>query len=218
MRSSTPLALVVTTVLLAAPGSASTASEQPQREWRIELGVRTGYAFPMGEALTRLPLEDYNTGFVPVWIDAGVRLSPRWYVGFYGQSSLVALGPPDAGRVSPFDRLVVQMLRRFVLHAGVSAQLHVRNEEGPVDPWVGLGVGYESAGWLGGGELLPQLGVNFRVAGWLSIGPFLSCSIGRYAFGPVLLNRDLSPTAAAFPVKGEVHEWLTAGFRGVIDL
>jgi hypothetical protein len=101
--------------------------------------------------------------------------------------------------------------------------------EGTVDPWLGIGVGYEigniniSQGGTSFGQSFNgfqfvnvQAGADYKALPNLGLGPFVMFSLGEYA------NCSFSGAASAegncsIPQKA-VHEWFTFGLRGVYDI
>jgi hypothetical protein len=85
----------------------------------------------------------------------------------------------------------------------------------PVDPWFGVGTGFE---WLSvsdtpgvtfsGFEFFNlQLGIDFALGSVVRLGPYASFSMGQYtSFSPAPMSSTDSTT----------HEWLTFGVRFVI--
>jgi hypothetical protein len=93
-----------------------------------------------------------------------------------------------------------------------------------MNPWFGLGIGYEIASVsaeAGGGEasttykgiefLNLQAGADFKVADNVGIGPFLSFSLGQYS--------SFSSESPLGEIDGDIeekgmHQWLTIGVKG----
>jgi hypothetical protein len=95
---------------------------------------------------------------------------------------------------------------------------------GSVDPWLGLGVGYEIFGAslttqgrtistdTKGFEFLNlQGGADFKVADAVAVGPFLSFSLGQY-------SSVSSGDASGDITNKAIHEWLTIGVKGTFGL
>jgi outer membrane protein W len=117
------------------------------------------------------------------------------------------------------------------IRIGINVQYHFRAKTS-VDPWVGLGFGYE---WLHtegsgpGGSIsqtfrgfeIPglQLGVDFEVDTSVKLGPFIGYSIGRYAQGSVTAKNALVDTSADKGIANTAsHQWLFLGVRGVFNI
>jgi hypothetical protein len=185
----------------------------------FELGARAGYALPLGSALDGVKLGTVADGQVPLWIDAGLRLDPHWYVGAYGQ----------IGYVLPADGLCAAgaSCSGTDVRIGLQAQYSFL-PAARLDPWIGVGAGYEwlhvseslgerSIGaTLHGFELLNlQAGADYHVSNGLSVGPFAALSFGQYANEAISAGGlERSPSIG----NPSVHEWLTLGLRGRFDL
>jgi hypothetical protein len=191
----------------------------------IDLGLRLGYGIPLGIIGQDLKLNDYVTGQVPIWIDAGYRFTPNIIAGLYFQYGFGFLADnicPSPADCSAHD-----------IRVGIQGQYRFLPKE-TANPWLGIGFGYE---WLGlsvsattpvgsidasidahGFEFVNlQGGVDFKVAEGVGIGPFLSFSLDEYS------NASASTSGlAAFSGSGEIqnkalHEWLTLGVRATFD-
>src|SRR5262249_43439942 len=107
------------------------------------LGLRVGYAFPTGSVTRGDAFRDNLTGMIPIWLDAGYRLSRPFYLGAYFQWAPAFVAD---GVCSP-----VLSCSAYDVRFGVNVHWHMRwmTQEGmwkgPIDPWIGLGTGYESA-------------------------------------------------------------------------
>ena len=203
-------------VALALIGGARTAAadEPGPSPTGLRLGMRTGFARPLGLAFNGSgALTDTIHGYVPVRLDVGLRLFDHVYVGALFQHAVVV---PDAcdGDLSCSGRDT---------RLGVLAAFHLRPRK-LVDPWVGLGVGYEILSskrstsstklelYAKGVEVLDaELGVDFRVWKGLRIGPVVSTSVGQYT--KIELNgRNTSDFNTT------VHGWVMFALRGAYDL
>jgi hypothetical protein len=189
---------------------------------KFEATIRLGFSLPFGTvtgsvggsdyfdftALNELTLYTFSVG-----ADFGVRIAGVVFVGGYFQ---YAVGAPNStyGSSSSSDvRLGVEIL---VHPLGIVA----------VDPWVGLGAGYEwfdvsplsadnayaSAQFKGWELLNVQAGVDFALGSAVKLGPYVAFSIGQ--FDSFSGNRG---TTDSFPLTDKtLHEWLTFGVRLVI--
>ena len=197
----------------------------------IELGLRTGYALPIGNAVgganggLSSTLSDLYNGVVPIWIDAGYRINPHWYVGAFFQYGIGLLnenlalgGVCNSGSVS---------CTGSDIQFGVDAQYHFTPRMA-FDPWIGVGAGYEIAsasasasgtsasGSYGGPQFFNvQLGGDFKAMRDLGVGPFVMFSTGEYtgcsASAPGGGGSCSVPSTA-------LHEWFTFGVRGEFDI
>lgn len=179
---------------------------------KFKLGLRLGYALPMGDTAKDSKLGDAVSGQVPIWIDAGYMVTPNILLGLYGQYGFV--GTKNCDSCSAHD-----------LRIGIQGQYHISPAEG-VDPWVGLGIGYESLSAsqknpLTGGDidsgvsgfefLNLQGGADFKVTDAFSVGPFLSFSLGQFS------KTNLNGTSQDITDKA-IHEWFTFGAKGTFGL
>jgi outer membrane protein W len=201
--------------------------EEPSNPDRgLSFGLRTGYGLPFGkqydgDANVR---SDFK-GTIPIWLDAGYRFSPSIYAGAYG---LFGFGLMNTSNQCGLDGASCS---GYDVRIGVNVQYHVMPKT-VVDPWVGLGFGYEwlhakgsGPGWsvsqtLRGFELLGlQIGADFEVDTSFKLGPFIGYSIGKFdsgsksqAIGAPNVSADAGIANTA------LHEWLTLGVRGVLNI
>lgn len=211
MKNSTLWAVGAAALLGGAAMAQETWTPNPDltRPHGVEVGSRLGYSFPTGDIRSGLALTNVVSGMVPLQLDLGYRVNPTWFVGVYGQYGFVLLKDATcATHCSAHD-----------VRFGLEAQYHLMPLKA-VDPWAGLGVGYELlpvSGSIGGQSASQTLkgmefvnlsfGADFKIAPALGVGPFLGLSIGEFSsFG------DLG----AISGKG-VHLWLTLGVRSVFD-
>jgi opacity protein-like surface antigen len=199
-----------------ATATASSSNEGPKG---FELGARLGFGLPLGSTQKGSELSDGTSGQIPLWIDAGYRITPNIYVGAYGQLGHVLL--KDAGCANATD-CGAQSYR-----IGANAHYHFMPSQ-KFDPWAGVGIGYE---WLhasgkvrgadvssttGGFEFVNlQLGGDYRLSPNAAIGPFASFSVGQFSSNSVTAGGE---TRSSDIEKTALHEWLTLGVRGVFDL
>jgi hypothetical protein len=190
----------------------------------LELGLRTGYAHAMGKVTdqgTNPNMSNFVTGNVPLWFDLGYRVTPNVLIGGYFQYGFgfpgdLADGCGESGVSCSLP----------VVRLGAQVHYHVQPFE-VVDPWFGLGFGYEwatlsateanTSGSLGvsGFEFVNlQAGISFGLgdAKKFALGPFVAFSLAQYSSvscGGILAGRcpeDVDEKA--------LHEWLTFGVRG----
>jgi hypothetical protein len=206
----------------------------------FELAARLGLAVPMGhfikpEALafagTTLvgpseSLSDAYSTSVPIAIDAGYRVLPGLMLGIYGQYAFVSGKSGNDGcpaQVSCLNR------NAHDIAFGIQGQYHLL-QQAPIDPWLGLGFGYEfltqngsvpPSGTVGATESYPnfsgpqllelQGGLNFKAGDVVALGPFLSFSLGEFTSASIGgSSQSVSPKA--------LHEWLTVGVKGTLGL
>lgn len=243
MKSAPLTAALLTVALLsaAAPLRAQETSVAASAEPRFHLGLRTGFGVPLGKyADVRNAgfvdsdvnaLRDDTHGVIPLWLDAGYRLTPHLMLGGYFTFGIVlpkvapAAAPLGGGCPEGVDCSATGV--RF----GVQAQ-YAFSPGQFVDPWVGLGLGYEWITTRLDGELFsnpieaaashsgPELvhvqgGVDLELSPSLAAGPFASFSGTRYtACTTELSGEDLDCEIedAAW------HGWLVFGIRATLGL
>jgi hypothetical protein len=189
----------------------------------FELGLRVGYSRPMGGIAQDAPLSDIVSSRFPLWFDVGFRIGPHWYVGAFLQYGFVSMPSSYCGKCSAHD-----------IAGGAGAMVHL-TPHALIDPWLGIGAGYES---VSGTE--HTFGNNFSFSGFqlfnlqggvdytlehLALGPFVSLSVGQYStstitvFPDPALGGNGSVSTTVGDIKGQVlHEWLTIGVRGAYDI
>lgn len=193
----------------------------------IEVGLRTGYAIPFGNsegspgAGAPAPnLSDAISGDIPIWIDAGYRLpSPNLFLGAYFQYGIGFTG-------STYNNLPggCQCSTNVVMY-GLQAHYHFMPDQ-TINPWVGYGIGMESANLSGqngtGGSLtgwdyaILQVGADYRgLVPNLSVGPMVMFGLGQY--GNASQSGGGGSTSASIS-NTALHEWLTIGIRGAYDI
>jgi outer membrane protein len=197
---------------------------------RVFLGVRSGFAVPFGAFQSGSAVGDYFAGYVPIWLDAGYKVTPNLMLGLYGQYGFLIWNTASAlgghGCPSALD------CSASVIRFGAQIQYHILPGQS-MNPWVGFGLGYEifsssvsgtdptfgsveskeSANGFEFGHL--QAGLDFKAAKGVGVGPFLGFSLGQSSSCSQSLNgTDLSCTID----HKTMHEWLTLGVRGAFEL
>jgi hypothetical protein len=191
----------------------------------IELGFRTGYALPMGDEQgasngnPAVSLGDEINGVMPLWFDVGYRFNPNMMVGGFLQYGVAFINGGKTG----CDQVGVSCSANDVI---VGAQFHYHIiPDGPWDPWVGGGIGYEILGFsedymgqnfsgnVNGFEFLNlQGGVDYKVVPNFGVGPFLMLSFGEYS------NCSSNQVSPCTLPSTALHEWFTIGVRGAYDI
>ena len=173
-----------------------------------------------GAAAIALTLCDHDT---PIWLDAGYRIIPNFYVGAFFQYGFGFIG-------NNFKMVCDQSgvsCSTHVIMFGVNAHYHFLPSE-ELDPWAGIGFGYEildfsvsqgsmsvdvqAQGWQ---FVNVQVGADYHAAPGLGVGPFIALSLGQYqsaslSIGSMSQSQDIQHQA--------LHEWLTLGVRGAYDI
>lgn len=204
------------------PGTAR-GSEAPRQSGEgpvLELGVRSGILLAFGDdfqGLGQATTSRYQS-FVPLQIDLGFRFASGLVLAGYFQYG-AGLGKSCATGATCSASLI-----RF----GADALFHVRPRE-PIDPWLGLGIGYDIAtlsqaplgqaqttNTLRGLELLHlQGGLDLQVTKALKLGPFVLLALGRYT----VATAAQGPASATADIQNQsLHELVVVGVRGVYGL
>jgi hypothetical protein len=210
------------------PAEEPTVKARAHEPGVLELGLRLGYAVPMGSAFGNASSSmtvnqgDLASSRVPLGLDVGYRL-PRFYLGFFFQVGFLSIaenmttgcGPDTGVSCGGYD-----------ITLGGAVAVHFA-PDAAFDPWLGLAFGYE---WLmvfesSGGmsaELTfkgPQfvtfeVGGDIKTVGTFRFGPFASLSVGQYQNAELKTGGN---TMSADIPSQTIHEWLTFGVRGVYD-
>jgi hypothetical protein len=168
-------------------GKAWAAEAAPPTEWPLrsgwELGFRTGVIFPGGDLV---PGSNLSVGVgvqFPIVVDVGYRLSEFVFVGAVGQ---IALGTLGSGSCGPSDSCLEWNGR-----VGAEVQLHPLGRAGRLDPWFGIGFGYEWQTYQDSSETVTASGFDFLNAdvgldfpvGKVHLGPFFGFTLGQFSQG-----------------------------------
>jgi opacity protein-like surface antigen len=167
-----------------------------------QVGARLAYTDGLGVVYQGVNLSDAASGALPILIDVGWRFLPQLYVGVYGQFAPVFLKTYQA--TCPAGVSCAAQDWRF----GVEVDYHFPPRL-QLDPYVGLGVGYEilQSSFHGstnvpqvtaqGTTLVPTtfdesftdrgwefvsltVGVDWRFSSTFGVGLFLMGSVGEY--------------------------------------
>ncbi|MCA1827415.1 MAG: hypothetical protein ABR567_03560 [Myxococcales bacterium] len=167
-------------------------------------GVRGAWAFARGDITPAEPLGNSEAGQLPLWVEAGYWFNRSLFAGAYYQ---YALGFPhclDGSTTcsSSGMRFGIEVLYNFMPDASLQ-------------PWVGLGAGYEifNRSRFGdetykGFELLNlQIGLDFPVGKAFTLGPFASYQLlGKYgSFSASGVSNDIADSTG--------HSWLQVGLK-----
>jgi hypothetical protein len=214
-------------------GDTSDGAKSGGSTGKFEAGMRLGLGVPLGRAGSDLlgtarNVSDLTPWRVPVWVDAGYYISDGMTLGLYGQIGVGGEGDACTGNCDWSD-----------LRVGAEAEWRMAPGAGH-DPWLGVGVGYESLSFrslsivtvpdpvngeatdvsavrsserLSGPELLLQGGVDFRVDDSLSIGPYASATLGLYMADDVECPAGSACPGGSLDGSG-VHSWVGVGLRG----
>ena len=195
---------------------------------KFEIGMRLGVALPMGsfngdgttssgETYVNIPMSDFIAVKIPVLFEAGYEITPHILLGLHAQYGFISDKSSEKACPSGFT------CSDHDVEIGLDAQFHFAGFGMPLDPWLGLGVGYEfesysttSSGfnsfsdegkYKGPQYLKLQGGADFSVANFFTVGPFLSFSVAEYTSTTDNgVTQDIPFTA--------MHEWLSLGVKG----
>lgn len=204
---------------------ATSARAEEQLPAHFEAGLRAGLGLPIGNAVgprtgapTGTSLSDLVAWAVPLQLDAGARVGPV-FVGLYLS---YAFGKPG----SAFDSASTRSAND--VRVGFEALWHFA-PEGKVDPWVGLGVGYEwlnlsvsgpsggavNASFRGFEWVNVQVGVDFRLGRYFRLGPFLQARVGQYDSGSIgIVNVQGAEASGSGDLPSKAaHAWIDLGVR-----
>ncbi|MGZ6134785.1 MAG: PEGA domain-containing protein [Myxococcaceae bacterium] len=202
----------------ATPAPAASPGRDPTAP-HFEAAVRAGIGVPLGSAYQNgagsdQSLSEIDSYTIPIQLDLGVRLGGSWFLGGYFSYGFAGSNTTTfcstSGDCSP-----------STLRVGGEVHWHPLGSAS-IDPWIGIGSGYEKvsvssgsgtsslSGWEFGNL---QLGLDFALGSLFRIGPWVSFSIGQYgtASGPV------SGVGVTVDLQNKtIHEWLMGGVRLVI--
>lgn len=206
------------------PPPAATRKEPEDRGF--VLGLRLGYGFAFGRTSgdsSGVDLGKALDGALPVELTVAYRSLPWIELGLTG-----SLGPLRVGAVPGTfcDGSPTRRCGGWDARVAFAAQIHFR-PAARLDPWLGLGFGYEvlhvdihddnpapgglregSSEYAGLFYLEATGGLGVRLWRGLAVGPFLGFTLGRFA--RVTTYGDGQPTFTAFS-QPALHEWLTLG-------
>jgi outer membrane protein W len=226
-RQVVAFSLAAAMLTVAAP---SWAQQPVPTSHALQLGLRTGYAVPLGKTgrtANDLVDEDLSAsikGQIPIGLDVGYLATPNFYIGLTLQYGFGRIGSSGTGLC---DQPGVSCSTSDT-SLGVGAQYHL-SPTASFDPWIGLGLAYEwldlsvdfaggsSSGTASGLEyVILQLGGDVSVAQNLAVGPFVSFSAGQY-FSVSQHAAGGTPFSQDFTNKS-FHEWLLFGVRGIYNV
>ncbi|QSQ13836.1 porin family protein [Myxococcus landrumensis] len=191
------------------------------------LGLRAGLGVPFGKftsaesATTSNKVSDSFSAAIPLQLEAGYFFNPNIYVGAYFQYGILTLKEdcPDG-----LDCSASQL--RF----GANVAYHFQATP-KIDPWVGLGIGYEIASQstsatVGNAEIdltanvkglefvSGQGGVDFRITPSFSVGPYVTYTLGQYSSISISGDDGNSESDDSTDIEEKaMHSWLYGGVR-----
>jgi len=220
---------------------AAVVSAPARAETKLELGARTGYALRFGESsageASAVVSGDLAESQVPLWFDLGARAGSHAFIGAYLQYGVVVLDDELVESCSELDRTYREQggnasCRVHDLRLGAQFHYHFVPPGRGVDPWVGVGFGYEwlSAGVFAQGDagsgdfgltlhgfefVNVQAGLDVPAAGAMTVGPFVAFSFGAYErLSRSCLGELCSEADATDRLRdAALHQWLFFGLR-----
>jgi len=210
--------------LVATLAASSAFGQEEATGGKFQVGLRLGYGIPFGSFQKDQSMSDGVAGMVPLWLDLGYIITPNVMLGAYAHYAYVSLANDPSDACDAAD----ESCSASDLRLGVQGHYHLAPGEA-LDPWFGLGIGYEMLTFKGpigatptGGTQVGkatykgfefanlQLGADFVVTKSLAVGPFASFSFGQFSSVGGDLDGDIEDKA--------FHEWLVLGVRGTLGL
>ncbi len=223
---------------IAAALACSSATAHADEETGVSVGVRVGYGVAYGDAEKGTSMQSFQRGMMPVWFDAGYRISPRIFLGAFYQyaptfpatNSCSFPGSVPAGLVGTASGANGQTTcdgrdQRF----GVELAYHVLPKD-LLDPWVGIGLGWEfstldystgpaaavSSYQMSGFTADLQLGADLRYSKVVPFGPFVDLSLSSFGTASYYDANGVGYGPQTFSTN--IHGWATFGVRAQFDL
>ncbi len=227
--------------LLAVAAAAAFALPTASRA-QVTLGVRAGYSFPSGTALSipgqgTFSQSDLTKGTIPIEFDASLDLPLGLSAGLYYSYGFGSVG----NKLSQLCTGGATCNRPEIQRAGVQAAFELPALLG-FAPWVGAGYGIEMAsfgvnnftygktsttppqpltgnldGNLRGWDTSLQAGLDFHFIPFIGFGPFVQVDFGQYTVQDIKLGA-LGTVAGGAVNPRSTHETVTVGVRGTIGL
>ncbi len=180
----------------------------------FQMALSFGYSIPFGDVDSSLKQGDLISSELPLNLEFGYKVTPEIYFGGY-----VGYGFGDGG--SMVDKLCISSsvtCSLSTLRIGVNLQYHFR-PEAKVNPYIGFGMGYESATFTASGpggtaEVIARgfevlrftAGTDFRTNSVVGFGPYVNLGVGTYT--------SLDNGYESAPIEdAKLHGWLNVGIR-----
>ena len=183
-----------------------------------ELGLRAGWAVPLGSVQAGEALSRTFAGALPLQLDAGWRLSPALSGGLYLQYAPASLAGPFRASFSSSSGSDLRL--------GAAARWRFEPWGGAV-PWAGAGAGWEWALFsvrasargtlrLSGPDLHLEGGAEWALPDRrFALGPFLQAAGGQYLSVGAEGAGDRSTLSIR---RRALHGWVALGARGTFGL
>ncbi len=155
---------------------------------------------------------------VPLLVEVGIKVHPMLFLGAYGGPSV----GPVSSTFSNAQGCAGHSCLAADWRIGLEMQVHFRPAE-RLNPWVGYGLGFESASASASGGLgdtysgleLARFsgGLDIRLSRYFGVGPYVGLDFGSYSQEHLqqvgkTVDQSISNTA--------LHEWITLGVRAVL--
>jgi hypothetical protein len=212
------------------PGTMESGGEAPQPVAEpipprigLQLGFRTGYALPMGNAdgSTGGEMSNLYSGQVPIFFEIGGKPLPAIFLGGYLG---LGFGGTD-GQIGTACSASGVSCATVTVRAGFEILGYFSPGE-KMSPWLGYGIGIEatsiavsSSGSDGtltasGPEFAHFMGgIDFRLSKSFGLGPSVDLSIAEYT----TMKTDTPTVSQSSSLENKaIHEWLALGVRGVV--
>jgi hypothetical protein len=183
-----------------------------QAQWTV--GARTGYAIALGDADGSAKMTDITSGQVPLQLDIGYRLqNTALTIGGYVSYGFGSV----SGATKDLCNFAGASCSTSSLRVGGQLLYSFADPKQSMEPWAGVGLGYDSLKLsASGGDvttsgfefLILQGGLDWKLAPQFTLGGFASFSLGQYS--------DISSSNGGSGTISDkkMHEWLTIGIRG----
>jgi len=181
---------------------------------QLQLGARIGYGFAAGEAEAGFNQSDFVSSQIPFQLDLNYKFTKNLSLGGYFSYAY--------GMVGGTTKDLCDATGADCSASGMRAGIQLAYDFSPgasMDPWVGLGFGYEWATLsvegndvdVSGFEYASlQVGADWTVSKGFGLGPFLSWSFGQYD------TVDDGTGAVDIQDKG-THQLIQIGVRGLFS-
>jgi hypothetical protein len=200
------------------------ADQPPPARQGFQLGLRTGFALPMGKFDEEADGEMSNiyAGQVPIIADIGGKIGKYVFLGGY-----LGLGIGGTGDLlSPACDLSGASCATVTFRSGIEVEYNFLPDR-LANPWIGYGFGYESSSaaisvpgrsdrtFTGVGIEYGHFmaGLDFRLGRVFGLGPFIDFSVGEYLRAHIDIGNSTAIDGTL--AQTAVHEWLALGVRGV---
>jgi hypothetical protein len=220
---------------------------------KFQIGVRLGYAVPMGHltgagvttdaqmnmtTYVSSAMSDVISFKIPILFEAGYEITPNIVLGAHIQYGVISEKAGPDGCESGLN------CSDHDIEIGLQGQYHFAPDTS-VDPWLGVGLGYEIESYSASGSVAdpidkgtfvaesyggslagPQYlklqgGVDFLAARAFTLGPFCSLSIAQYSTSTsdssTFGTTTSPPTTQDIPFTA-LHEWLSIGVKGAFRI